>query len=49
MAKSTFSADSAHFPALILPSFAGFGLPPGGSRRRMAAHSVPLPAAPPRN
>ena len=42
MAKATFSADSAPFPALILLSFAGPCLPPGGSRRRMAAHSVPL-------
>ena len=49
MAKATFSADSAPFPALILPSFAGPGLPPDGRRyRRMAAHSARL-SAPTRN
>jgi hypothetical protein len=48
MAKATFSADSASFPALIFLSFAGPGLPPGGSRRRMAAHSARL-SAPTRN
>ena len=48
MAKATFSADSAPFPALILPSFAGFGLPPDGSRRPVAAYSARL-SAPTRN
>ena len=48
MAKATFSADSAHFPALILPSLAGACLPPDGSRRPVAAHSARL-SAPTRN
>ena len=48
MAKATFSADSAHFPALILPSFAGPGLPPDGKRHPVAAHSARL-SAPTRN
>jgi hypothetical protein len=42
MAKATFSADSARFPALILQSFAGPDLPPGGPRRHLVAHSARL-------
>jgi hypothetical protein len=42
MAKSILSADSAPFPVLILLSFAGPDLPPGGPRRHLAARSAQL-------
>jgi hypothetical protein len=42
MAKAAFSADSAHFPALILPALAGLQPPPDGARPPLAAHGAPL-------
>jgi hypothetical protein len=42
MAKSILSADSAHFPALILLSFAGPDLPADGTPPPLAGYSALL-------